>query len=1224
MSPAFARPGELRASLGGNKIGSELEPARTRGCASAVARQEAHQNRRDVAAQTLTYVAYGGTAMRRYLYQKVPVLVAMMLVACLGVLWGQDPRGAITGTVMDATDAVVPGATVRATNVETGVTATAQTNEAGLFNIPFLPPGRYRVTVEMEGFKRYVRDGIEVRVGETVSLAIRLEVGTLAETVEVTAAPPLVDTAGASLGQVIDRERILDLPQRGANPMELTLLTPGVINATNLRLRKAMAPEATSQIAADGAGQYNNEFQIDGIPNMSGDRGRGYSRIAFSPPIGAVREFKIQTTAYDASVGHTMGALINVSTASGTNDIHGQLHYTLRHSALDAPNFFNNKAGTKPGVYQDHRYGGHIGGPVIIPGLYNGKNRTFYYFVADDNRFGVPTNWTRTVPLPAQRRGDFSQLLAISSNYQIYDPFTTTPAPGGRFRRQPFPGNIIPANQLDPVGQKLVALYPLPNQPGTADGRNNFFLSNKAIQKIYQFLLRLDHAFSENHRAFLRVHYDMWRENKNDDFGTNINGIFQNRPNRGVAIDDVIVLSPTLVVNMRYGLTATKWWQFRRTRGYDLASLGFSPNLLALLDRKHAPIPRIQVSGYATISNWEDPGDGYNSSLTHSFSGHFTKLQGRHNMKFGAEFRLYRTFNNRRPTGVAPDFNFPNTYTRGPLDNSPAAPIGQELASMLLGIPGGSMSIVASSALQDTYWAWYWHDDFKVTRKLTLNLGIRWEYETPMTERYDRLAAAFDFTTPNPIEQQAKANYAAKPIPELPPEQFRVLGGLTFVKQGGRGRSPHGGEKDNFMPRFGFAYELTPKTVLRGGYGIFFDSTNIHETVAIQTGYSQSTPIQASLDNGLTYIATTANPFPSGLRQPLGAAGGLMTNLGQAIQFHNPNRKHGYAQRWSFSIQRLLPLDTLLEVSYVANRGTRLAVTRQLNPIPARYLSTKPYRDQATIDFLSATFPSPFYGIDPIYGKNISRAQLLRPYPHFGDVSTTEDPAGYSWYHSLQVRGERRFAQGFTLQLAYTFSKLMEATEFLNATDPMPYESISSLDRPHRLAASGLWDIPIGRGRRYGSNWPAPLEFILGGWRLGAIVTRQSGAPLGFGNAIFNGDIKNIPLPKDQRKAERWFNVDAGFNRNSAQQLAYNIRTFPLRFSGVRSDDQRSWDFSLIKDFRMPGERLTVRFRADVYNALNQTNFSAPNTSPTSTAFGTITSTDGDARNWQLSLRILF
>ncbi|MEK7407449.1 MAG: carboxypeptidase-like regulatory domain-containing protein [Acidobacteriota bacterium] len=1145
----------------------------------------------------------------------VPLLAASLIA--------QDPRGAITGSVTDATNAVIAGATVRATNAETGVAAAAASNAAGSFHLPFLPSGMYRVTAELAGFKRFVRDNVEVRVGETVGLPIRMEVGEVTESVEVVDTTPLLDTTGSSLGQVIDQRRIQELPQRGYNPMELTLLTPGVVNATNLRLRKAHAPGATSEIAAEGTGSYNTEFQIDGISNMSSDRGRDYSRIAFIPPIAAVREFKMQTTAYDASVGRTMGAVVNVSTASGTNDLHGELHYVLRHSALDAPNFFVNKAGTKMDIYQDNRHGGSAGGPLVLPRLYNGKNRTFWLYVYEDNRFGVPKQWTNTVPTAVQRTGDFSGLLGIpGANYQIYDPRTTTPAPSGRFSRQPFANNLIPRSRLDPVGLNLLPFYPLPNQPGTADGRNNSFVDKKSIHKFYQHLLRLDHAFSENHRAFLRLHYDMWKEDKNDNFGTNIMGIFQNRPNRGVALDDVIVLNPTLVLNVRYGLTSTKWWQFRRSRGWDLAGLGFSPSLLGLLERREAPLPRVSPGAYTVLSNWEDPGDGVNSSLTNSFAGHFTKLQGNHAMKFGADFRVYRSFANRRPTGVAPDFTFDTTYTRGPLDNATSAPIGQDLASMLLGVPGGSMVVSASAALQDTYLALYWQDDIKLTSRLALNVGVRWENETPMTERFDRLVAGFDSGVSNPIEAQARANYAARPIPELSPNDFRVRGGLSWVKQGGADRSPFRGEKNNFMPRLGLAYQINQKTILRGGYGLFFGPVGTAVTLPIQTGFSQATPIQASLDSGLTYLATTANPFPSGLRQPLGPAGGLTTNLGQGIDFYNYNEKHAYAQRWSLGIQRMLPAQFVLDASYVANRSTRLGVDRQFNVTPAQYLSRSPARDQATIDFLSATFPSPFRGLDPIYGANISRANLLRPYPHFGNI-VADQPIGYGWYHSMQLLGEKRFSQGYTLQLGYTFSKLMEANVFLNATDPMPYESIASLDRPHRLTASGIWELPFGKSRRFGGAWPRGLDLILGGWQLGAILTRQSGAPLEFGNIIFNGEIKNIPLPQSQRDVDRWFNTGAGFNRDSRQQLASNLRTFPMRFSGIRGDDQRSWDISIVKDFPIR-EGVKIRFRGDVYNALNQTNFATPNRTPTSSAFGTITGTDGDPRNWQLGLRLQF
>lgn len=1153
------------------------------------------------------------------------VLAPLMLVCSFSCLQAQDPRGFIRGTVTDATGGAVPGAKVRATSNETGVAALAQTNEIGLYNIPYLIPGFYKLTIEQTGFKSFVRNQVEVRVSETTEVPITLEVGSLTETVEVRDTTPQLETASASLGMVMDQRRISELPQRGANPLELTLLAPGVANTTNLRLRKSMAPEATSDFAADGAGRYNNEFQIDGISNTAADRGRGYARVAYAPPASAVREFKMQTSAYDASVGHTMGSIVNVSTASGTNELHGEAHWFLRHSALDAPNFFNNKNNTPRPVYQDNRYGISAGGPIAIPKLYNGKNRTFFFYAFEGNQFGVPTQFSRTVPTAAQRSGDFSALLPVSgANYQIYDPFTTAPAANGRFSRTPFAGNIIPASRLDRLGVNLSNLYPLPNAPNTAtaDGRNNFFSAPKAIQKTYSNLLRFDHSINESHRVFLRAHYDFWKENKNHDFLNEINGIHQNRPNRGLALDDVVVLSPTTVLNMRYGFTSTKWWQYRTSRGFDLASLGFSPRLIALTEVGQAPLPRISPGAYSSLSGWEDPGDGVNSSLTHSAMASITRIKGSHTLRFGPEYRVYRSFNNRRPIGVSPDLSFTNTYTRGPLDNSPAAPIGQDLASMLLGIPAGSMEITANSALQNQYLGLFIHDDWKVNRRLTLNIGVRYEIETPVNERYNRLQSEFDATTPNPIDTLARANYARNPIPELPVSQFRALGGATWVNTNGYGRSPFLGEKNNFMPRIGFAYQLGKDTILRGGYGIYYNTLGVNTILPLQTGFTQSTPIQASLDSGVSYRATTANPFPSGLLQPKGPDGGLATNLGQSLTTYFRPNKQGYAQRWSFGVQHMLPGQFLLDASYVANRSIRLDAERNMNATPNQYLSLSPTRDQPRIDFLSQQFPSPFAGTNPIYGANISRANLLKPFPHFGDLMV-EQPIGYSWYHSLQVRAERRFLQGFTFQLAYTWSKSMEALEFLNVADTAPYESISSFDRTHRIASSGIWEVPVGRGRKFAANLARPLDFVLGGWQIGAIVALQSGGPLGFGNAIFNGDIKSIPLPAGQQDVDRWFNVNAGFNRNANQQLASNYRQFPLRFGGIRSPGQNSWDFSIVKTFPIR-DSVRAQFRADAYNAWNHTNFNAPNTSPINTAFGRITGTAGDARNWQLSLKVMF
>jgi hypothetical protein len=533
------------------------------------------------------------------------------------------------------------------------------------------------------------------------------------------------------------------------------------------------------------------------------------------------------------------------------------------------------------------------------------------------------------------------------------------------------------------------------------------------------------------------------------------------------------------------------------------------------------------------------------------------------------------------------------------------------------------LSCTATLAEQDKYFGIYFQDDWTLSPKLTVNLGLRYELETPVTERFDRSVARFAFETSNPIEARARANYARNPIPELPVDQFRVQGGLTFVNVGGNPREYWTGEKNNLMPRIGLAYQLLPKTVLRAGYGLFFDTIGVNKTNSIQTGFSQSTPIQASLDSGITFRATNADPFPTGILPPLGAEGGLATNLGQSVSFFEERPKQPYIQRFSFGLQQALPWQFLAETTYVGSRGTRLGINRAFNEIPAQYLSRLPVRDNATINFLSQQFPNPFFGIHPIYGANISRGNLLRPYPHFGAISAIQ-PIGYSWYHSLQTRVEKRFSRGYTFLLAYTYSKTMEALEFLNSTDPRPYESVSALDRPHRLVSSFIWELPFGRGRRYGSHLPGALEFVAGGWQLNGIVQRQSGPPLGFGDVftLFTGNPEDIKLPKDKRNVDRWFNTDAGFNKNSAQQLASQIRVSPLRFSGIRGDGQARWDFSAIKNFRFT-EKVKTQFRAECLNAWNQPNLTGPNTTPTNSSFGAITSQDVP-RSWQMALNVTF
>jgi len=1144
--------------------------------------------------------------------------VCLLVLAC-GLLPGQDPRGTVLGRVMDSTGAVVPNADVRITNDSTGVAAAAKTNDSGNFVLPYLLAGTYTLSCEMSGFKKWVRPGIQVRIQDSVEVNIDLQVGATSETIEVTASTPLLSTAEASLGQVIDERRVLELPQFAGNAMDLVHLAPGTVNGTNLRLRKAGFNSAPSTFSTDGSGNNQNEFSIDGVSNTYSDGTA--PRVAFSPPQTAISEFKVQTSAFDASLGHTMGSTVNVSTKSGTNELHGEVHEWFRHSALDAPSIFQNRSGQALSIYQDNRYGASAGAPIYIPKVYNGKNRSFWFFAWEANKFGVPdSGGTSTVPTDKMHQGDLSEFLALGSAYQLYDPRSTVQV-GSRYVRTPIPGNVIPKASLDAVGLNFVNLYPLPNQAGTRDFRNNYFQTGKALEDYWVWITRLDHAFSEKHRVFLRLHRDFWEEDKNRVFGNSVNGVILNRNNKGIAFDDVYVFTPTFLLNFRYGLTFQDFPERRTSQGADLSKLGLSQQTLALLPNPSiAPIPVISPGQFTTISSWESQ-DGYTASTTNSFVGNFTKLTGNHSFRFGPEFRVYRESRNRYGAALSPQYSYATTYVRAN-DTAPAPTAGGELASMLLGIPSGSMSRVDSYVEQDKYWAFYFQDDWKVSRKLTVNLGLRYEYESPMTERFDRSAIHYDGKTPNPLNDAARANYARNPIPELPASQFMAIGGLTFANVAPNGRAYWTPEKTNFQPRIGLAYQLRPKTIIRAGYGIYTASIGVNYTNTNLTGYSLATPIQASLDNGLTYLATNATPFPSGLLAPAGNKNGLLTNIGQQVQFFSDSRSHPYAQRWSFGLQQEVPMKVMIEASYVGNRNTRLGVTRELSYTPAAYLSKSPVRDQAAIDYLGANFPSPYYGLDPIYGKNMSRGSLLRNYTQFSSVQILGDQAGYSWYHSLQTRVERRFADSWTIQASYTWSKAMEAAEFLNSADPMPVEALANLDRTHRLVGSGIWELPFGRKRRWGANWNSFTDFVAGGWQLGGIYQHQSGGPLGFGNRIFNGDLKSIVLPKDQRSVDHWFTpaAAAGFETSGAKQLASNLRQFSLRFSSVRGPNQDRWDLSMIKNFRIT-ERVVTQFRAETFNAMNHPNLYNPNADPTSASWGTITGQD-TPRSWQLSLKI--
>jgi hypothetical protein len=1128
----------------------------------------------------------------------------------------QEARGTLQGRVTDQSGGVVPGATVEIANVATGVTASTTSNEEGNYRVPFLNPGTYLITVTLEGFSKFVSQQVELHVADILTVDASLQAGGLRDTVTVSASAAVVDTTSAGLGQVVDARRIAELPIREGTAVELVILAPGVQNTTDLRSRKAAFNNGLSQWGSDGAGEKRNDFTIDGVANVAADR------VAYSPPSAAVEEFKIQTSTYDAAVGNAMGASVNLVTKSGTNTLRGQVYEWYRGARLDSKNYFDAKAGRPKRDYKDNRFGAAVGGPIA-------RSRTFYFANVEANPFQVPSPAILTVPSEKMRNGDFSELLAINSQYQIYDPATTRPHPTlpGRFIRDPFPGNIIPASRISPVARNILGYYPLPNQAGTVDGANNYTNPTAvAFETYYTATTRIDHNLSDRHRIYGRFSWDFWEEEKDDRFDNLATGIFLNRKNRVFALDDAYTLKSNLLVNVRGGFTRQLFPERRRSQGFDLSSLGFASALTSLVPTGAATFPNVTIDGYQPFSPWES-GDGFFTTDVYNAIGSVLWLAGNHNMKFGTEYRRYVEHSSRFPTAISPTIAFGNTWTRGPLDNSPAAPRGQELASFMLGLPtGGSMSRAAEYKERSGVIALYAHNDWRVRNNLTVNLGLRWEYEDPLTEEQNRMISGFDFDTPLPIAPAVRANYARNPIPEVPVADFQVRGGMLYPDTGGP-QAAWKRDPNNFMPRAGFSWQPQVKTAVRGGYGLFYDVLGPNRINANQTGYSRTTALTPSLDNGQTFVATLENPFPNGLLEPVGSGLGLMTNVGLTAAFPYVGEvRTPRTHRWSLGIQRELPGLFLVEGTYVGSFSENVPVSRELNSTPGRYFSTSPVRDDATNNFLSQQVANPFAGLLPgsnINGTSVSRSQLLRPYPQFTSITALET-IGSSDYAAFQGRVERRMANGFTVQMAYTWSKTMAETSFLNSFDEQLERVIGQFDRTHVLVTSGIVELPFGRTRHWGSGWNGLTDGILGGWQVSFLFRAQSGAPLGFGNFLFaeGATIQDAVLPGSERSEDQWFDVTA-FNRVTGQQLVSNVRTQPSRFEEVRGPGYALVDLAFLKNLNL-GSRMRLQLRTEVYNLLNRANLANPNTGVTNSAFGTITAQNGLPRQVQLAVRMSF
>jgi hypothetical protein len=895
-----------------------------------------------------------------------------------------------------------------------------------------------------------------------------------------------------------------------------------------------------------------------------------------------------------------------------------------------------------------NRWGGSIGGPVYIPHVYHGKNKTWFMFGYEGLHDSRPRHddTTNTVPTPAMHQGDFSALLKAGSSYAIYDPATRVGPTSGRYTETPFPNNIIPTSRFDPVGAKILSWYPTTEKSqGDITGLNNYLDATTAEKaKYYNWTGRVDQNINDRQRFYVR--YSTYTRNStyNNYFDNAFMGIqFWFYSKTGV-IDHVATLSPTIVLDSRYSYN-----RFIRGsdgpasgEGFDVTQLGFSKQYASQIPASIARFPRINLTGY--ISNGFT---GENRpTVNHTVSQTLTKAAGKHSVRTGYEFRVYqqgdRFFSNTQ-TG---QFTFDSTYTRGPQDNSAVSPgsIGQSVASLLLGLPGSAnIARSADYVEQSNSWGFFVQDDWKLAPKLTLNLGVRYEFETPLHERFNRSALDFNSAYVQPLSATAQAAYAnlypniSGGFKELPPSAFALRGGMTFEGLNGNDGSLYNTPKNVFMPRVGMAYQFNERTVLRGGFGMFAGFLGQRRGDVNQNGFSQTTNAVFTTDNGLHWATTLANPFPTGITEPVGAAQGYQTYLGQGFTFFNQNPKIPITARWQVSLQREAH-GFVFEGAYVGSKTNHIEITRNINALPAQYLSTSPVRDDTWNNYLSASIANPMYNLVPgntqgtYTSTTISRQTLLSPYPAFGSNAINgQENTGYSWYHSLQLTGSKRFSHGYTLSASYTFAKWMQAVNLLNASDLAPVREIADTDAPHRINFSGVWALPFGKGRKLLPDANAFVNRIVGGWEVSGIWTLQSGFPLPWGNVIYYGNPKDILLPLDQRSVDHWFNV-ANFETASAKQLLSNqIRTWPRNFATIRGPRINNCDLALLKQTRIT-EGKNIEFRAEALNLANHPLFPNPNMSQTvaqtakDTGFGQISAStvSNYARRLQLSLRFLF
>jgi hypothetical protein len=1197
--------------------------------------------------------------MRKYCW-------ALLLSSVLAFpVHAQETRGSILGTVRDD-QGVVPGAAVTITNLDTRASQPLVTNSSGYFEAPLLQPGPYEVTVVMTGFKTLTRSDVVLAVGQQLSLALKIEVGAVTETVNVSAGTPLLDTSSVSSGQNFDTRMVEGLPMFSNMPIMLTRFAAGVNPSTNQSLVSQGFADGTTQAAgAAFGGVGSNTYSIDGATNAGSGR-----RIAASPNSDMIQEMRVESSNFDASVGHGTGLQISMVTRSGANDFRGTGNYQYWTNKINELNPSQKLTFTPTGreLYEtgrSHNMALTFGGPVVIPKLVDGRNKLFFFgnysyvndFIPGKNQA------SSTVPATAaQLTGDFSDLLGLPNpaQYQIYDPLTVRPDPSNpnRFIRSPFPNNVIPANRIvNPLYNLYRQMVPNPNQNLLENGAtptNNYYRGgepDKPVSSLYAG--RIDYNKSSNDRFFVRVSGNTFIEPVSDwtyevpEF-EGLHSIDRSRYNWAVIGNWTHIAGKTLIDTQ---IASNRFFQDdlqRRLHDYKPSDMGLPGYLDSFCaEQNDCMLPVVNIGGYQGISTTASSGD-----RTTNLQGtvNVTQVRNSHTLRAGVDARLAQR--QRGPGGTpSGQLSFTNEFTRQASDTSQLTPsnLGLSLAAFMLGIPSTAQATIQpTSNLRNHFFAAYAQDSWRVNN-LTVNVGLRVEWENGISEDNDELVVDFDPDAKLAISDLAEAAYARAPIPELPASAFLVRGGSIYASdpgQDGKVWRP----QTLLMPRISAAYKLGEKTVLKAGYGIYYDTLNAADFNQNNFGYSATTNNTNSTNFGQTFLLGNpyagqlgfADPFPvrtDGTRfdEPTGSSLGVDTIAGSTnYTIQNQNHEHARQQRWRIGIQREVINNLSVEVAYDGSYSDRIEVGIRQDYLPEQYWipGSLNRRDTAAQGVLAANVTNPYTianfaalrTSDPVLyqrmaangfftATTVQRNRLLRQFSHINNLTLANLPLGEVKVHSLQLNVNRRFSGGFTANAAMSFNS-SRANRTVEEYDRVPTLWLSDNNtRPFRLSGGAVYELPFGPGKPMANNgglW----SVLAGDWQTGGTFEYQPGSLINFNNNLFYyGNIDDIKKSKPEialnsdgtlDPTKYWFNVE-NFERDPTRSpTSFQTRAFPFQIDGLRGPGLTYVNMNVVRNFRLGGQR-TFQARFDVQNLLNYAAYNNPITDPTNTNFGKVT-----------------